>query len=199
MEGVCQRDASGGEGKRHAADHRLQERQRGSLGRNPAGHVLAECFFKAPDETRRLEHVGCPSCSSILPRRFWSARGLRRRSWRRFLWRRELGHREGLSVAEPSRAPSSGTSARHVPQNERLAACGERREAHPPASNCGTPPLYEASGSNSRIRVARIASNCAASSGWTWHKQPLQHFHFKAERINGGPLVALERLDGLPC
>jgi hypothetical protein len=27
----------------------------------------------------------------------------------------------------------------------------------------------------------------------------LQHFHFKAERINGGPLVALERLDGLPC
>jgi len=29
--------------------------------------------------------------------------------------------------------------------------------------------------------VARIASNCAA------------------ERINGGPLVALERLDGLTC
>src|SRR5438128_3965147 len=33
-----------------------------------------------------------------------------------------------------------------VTQNERLAACGERREANPPASNRGTPPLYEASG-----------------------------------------------------
>ena len=58
-----------------------------------------------------------------------------------------------------------------VPQNERLAACGERREAHPPASTRGTPPLYEASGSNSRIRVARMVSTCAASSGWTWHTQ----------------------------
>ena len=81
------------------------------------GNVLAECFFKAPDETpEELEHMGYPQLpTSILPRRFWSARGLRRRRWRRFLWRRESGHREGCSRAQPSRAPSSGTSARHSP------------------------------------------------------------------------------------
>jgi hypothetical protein len=27
----------------------------------------------------------------------------------------------------------------------------------------------------------------------------LQHFHLEAERIHRGPLVALERLDGLSC
>src|SRR4029450_4863926 len=41
----------------------------------------------------------------------------------------------------------------------------------PKCSSGGTPPLYKASGSNSRINVARIASNCAASSGCTWYKQ----------------------------
>ena len=63
----------------------------------PAGHVLAECFFKAPDETpEELEHMGYPQLLHLYPlEEIWSAQGLRRRTWRRFLWRREPGRSNG--------------------------------------------------------------------------------------------------------
>ena len=36
----------------------------------PAGHVLAECFFKAPDETpEELEHMGYPQLLHLYPAR----------------------------------------------------------------------------------------------------------------------------------
>src|SRR4030095_5189117 len=54
----------------------------------PTGNLLPECFFKAPDETpEELEHMGYPQLLHLYPpKRFWSARGLRRKRWRRFLW-----------------------------------------------------------------------------------------------------------------
>ena len=63
----------------------------------PTGNLLAECFFKAPDETpEELEHMGYPQLLHLYPpKRFWSARGLRRTRWRRFLWRREPGRSTG--------------------------------------------------------------------------------------------------------
>ena len=66
--GCGQCSASGGEGRRHEADHRHQDQQRGSLGSHPTGHRLAACFFKAPDETpEEVEHMGYPQLLHLYP------------------------------------------------------------------------------------------------------------------------------------
>ena len=53
----------------------------------PTDNLLAECFFKVPDETpEELEHMGyLQLLTCILPRRFSSARGLHRTRWTRSL------------------------------------------------------------------------------------------------------------------
>ena len=88
-------------------------------------------------------------CTCILPKRFWSARGLHRKRWRKFLWRRAPGRRTGCTPLQAQSCPGLRVRLLYtVTQNERLAACGERGEADPPASN----PWYSPSLRGLRIK-----------------------------------------------
>ena len=101
----------------------------------PTGNLLAECFFKAPDETpEELEHMGYPQLLHLYPlEEILVGPGIASEDVEEIFVEREPGRSTGGTPRQPLSCP--GLRVRPpsiVTQNERPPACGERREADTP-------------------------------------------------------------------
>jgi len=166
-------------------------------GEKPLQGIFSGSVSQAPDETpEELEHMAIRSCFTCILQKRFVGPAITPERWRRFLWRRDR-RSTGCIPLKTCRAPVCGTSPDTVTQNERLAACGERREAQPACQPPCTPSLR---GLTDRIRVSGgpYGLKLRGQLGWTCITRA-SALHFDADASMAARWSALERLDGLPA